>query len=146
MFLRKKNNDNIDQFYHEIEQAVQDDLAMFLEFGEEYFTLEELEVLHNRWEEEFKITDKLRGRFVILCTSSFMLIPTAGIFMMMGFGEFLPIFLISFPIFFLAGLAGFLFLYFRYGRVAYQENVGRRLRFAIRNKRKRSGSGYPKDY
>lgn len=138
MFFKKQHN-NIDHFCEQIEQSVQDDMAMFLEFGDEYFTLEELEDMHERWEHEFKITEKLRGRFVILCTSSFMLIPVAGLMMVAGYAKFIPYVIACFPIFFIAGLAGFLSLYFKFGRVAYQESVGRRLKFAIRNKLKRRG-------
>ena len=139
-----KQKDNLDHFYEKIEHEVQDDMAMFLEFGEDYFSLEELERLYYQWEHEFKMTDKWRGRFVILCTGSFMLLPLAGFFMMLGMKQVLPIVLYSFPVFFILGVAGFLTLYFRYGRLAYQESVGRRLKFAIRNKRKRRG--FPKDF
>ena len=138
MFQLKKNS-SVEQFSEKIEQAVQDDLAMFLEFGEEYFTLEELEKLHVLWEKEYQLTEKLRGRFVLLCTSSFMLIPLSGLIAILGHNKYLPIFIICFPIIFLVGLAGFLVLYFKFGKVTSQENVGRRLKFAIRNKLQRRG-------
>jgi hypothetical protein len=138
MFLFKKNS-SIDQFSEKLEQVAQDDLAMFLEFGEEYFTLEELEDLHVLWEKEYELTEKLRGRFVLLCTSSFMLIPLSGLIAISGYNTYLPIFIVCFPIIFLVGLAGFLALYFKFGKVTSQENVGRRLRFAIRIKLQRRG-------
>ncbi|MFT6320644.1 MAG: hypothetical protein ACJAT4_001571 [Granulosicoccus sp.] len=138
MFQLKKNS-SVEQFSEKIEQAVQDDLAMFLEFGEEYFTLEELENLHALWEKEYQLTEKLRGRFVLLCTSSFMLIPLSGLIAISGYSIYLPIFIICFPVIFLVGLAGFLVLYFKFGKVTSQENVGRRLKFAIRNKLQRRG-------
>ncbi|MFK7774937.1 MAG: hypothetical protein AB8F94_22550 [Saprospiraceae bacterium] len=143
MFQIKKNS-SIEQFSEKIEQAVQDDLAMFLEFGEEYFTLEELEDLHARWEKEYQLTERLRSRFVLLCTSSFMLIPLSGLIALLGYNIYLPIFIICFPIIFLVGLAGFLVLYFKFGKVTSQENVGRRLKFAIRNKLQRRG--FSKDF
>ena len=143
MFQLKKNS-SIDQFSEKLEQAVQDDLAMFLEFGEEYFSLEELEDLHAQWEKEYQLTEKLRGRFVLLCTSSFMLIPLSGLVAILGYNIYLPIFIICFPIIFLVGLAGFLVLYFKFGKVTSQENVGRRLKFAIRNKLQRRG--FSKDF
>ncbi|MFK8006117.1 MAG: hypothetical protein AB8H03_07095 [Saprospiraceae bacterium] len=139
-----KNNSTVEQFSEKIEQAVQDDLAMFLEFGEEYFSLEELEDLHAQWEIEYQQTEKLRGRFVLLCTSSFMLIPLSGLVAISGYNVYLPIFIICFPIIFLVGLAGFLVLYFKFGKVTSQENVGRRLKFAIRNKLQRRG--FSKDF
>ena len=139
-----KNNSTVEQFSEKIEQAVQDDLAMFLEFGEQYFSLEELEDLHGQWEKEYQLTEKLRGRFVLLCTSSFMLIPLSGLIAILGYNIYLPIFIICFPIIFLAGLAGFLVLYFKFGKVTSQENVGRRLKFAIRNKLQRRG--FSKDF
>lgn len=139
-----KNNSTIEQFSEKIEQAVQDDLAMFLEFGEEYYSLEELEDLHAEWEIEYQRTEKLRGRFVLLCTSSFLLIPLSGLVAISGYNIYLPIFIICFPIIFLVGLAGFLVLYFKFGKVTSQENVGRRLKFAIRNKLQRRG--FSKDF
>ena len=139
-----KKNKDLDHFYQKIEREVQDDMVMFLEFGEDYFSLEELERLYAQWEREFELTDKWRGRFVIMCTGSFMLLPLAGLFLMFGWGQYLTAFLLCFPLFFFLGVAGFLTLYFRYGRLAYQESVGRRLKFAIRNKRKKRG--FPKDY
>lgn len=138
MFPFKKNS-SVDQFSEKLEQVVQDDLAMFLEFGEEYFTLEELEDLHALWEKEYHLTEKLRSRFVLLCTSSFMLIPLSGLIAILGYNIYLPIFIICFPVIFLLGLAGFLVLYFKFGKVTSQENVGRRLKFAIRNKLQRRG-------
>ena len=42
MFLFKRNS-SVEQFSEKLEQIVQDDLAMFLEFGEDYYSLEELE-------------------------------------------------------------------------------------------------------
>ena len=143
MFQLKKNS-SVEQFSEKIEQAVQDDLAMFLEFGEQYFSLEELEDLHAQWEKEYQLTEKLRGRFVLLCTSSFMLIPLSGVIALLGYNIYLPIFIICFPIIFLVGLAGFLVLYFKFGKVTSQENVGRRLKFAIRNKLQRRG--FSKDF
>lgn len=143
MFSFKKNS-SVDQFSEKFEQSVQDDLAMFLEFGEEYFSLEELENLHALWEKEYLLTEKLRSRFVLLCTSSFMLIPFSGLVAILGYNIYLPIFIICFPIIFLIGLAGFLVLYFKFGKVTSQENVGRRLKFAIRNKLQRRG--FSKDF
>lgn len=143
MFQLKKNS-NVEEFSEKIEQAVQDDLAMFLEFGEEYFSLEELEDLHAQWEKEYHLTEKLRSRFVLLCTSSFILIPFSGVIALLGYNNYLPIFIICFPIIFLVGLAGFLVLYFKFGKVTSQENVGRRLKFAIRNKLQRRG--FSKDF
>ncbi len=143
MFPFKKNS-SVDQFSERLEQEVQDDLAMFLEFGEEYFSLEELEDLHALWEKEYQLTEKLRGRFVLMCTSSFMLIPLSGLVAILGYNVYLPIFIICFPIIFLVGLAGFLVLYFKFGKVTSQENVGRRLKFAIRNKLQRRG--FSKDF
>lgn len=143
MFPFKKNS-SVDQFSERLEQEVQDDLAMFLEFGEEYFSLEELEDLHALWEKEYQLTEKLRSRFVLLCTSSFMLIPLSGLVAILGYNVYLPIFIICFPIIFLVGLAGFLVLYFKFGKVTSQENVGRRLKFAIRNKLQRRG--FSKDF
>jgi hypothetical protein len=143
MFPFKKNS-SVDQFSERLEQVVQDDLAMFLEFGEEYFSLEELEDLHALWEQEYQLTEKLRSRFVLLCTSSFMLIPLSGLIAILGYNIYLPIFIICFPIIFLVGLAGFLVLYFKFGKVTSQENVGRRLKFAIRNKLQRRG--FSKDF
>lgn len=143
MIRRKKNND-LEQIFSNLELAVQDDMALFLEFGEDYFTLEELEALYASWENEFQRTDKMRGRFVLLCASSIMLIPISAIIGILGYGAFLPVFIVCFPIFFLVGVGGFLTLYFKYGRVAYQENVGRRLKFAIRNKLQKRG--FSKDF
>ena len=143
MFPFKKNS-SVDQFSEKLEQVVQDDLGMFLEFGEEYFTLEELEDLHALWEKEYQLTEKLRSRFVLLCTSSFMLIPLSGFIAILGYNIYLPIFIICFPIIFLIGLAGFLVLYFKFGKVTSQENVGRRLKFAIRNKLQKRG--FSKDF
>ena len=142
--LRRKNNNSTDQFYQQLEQAVQDDMAMFLEFGEEYFSLEELEDLYAQWEREYQLTEKLRSRFVLLCTSSFLLIPLSGLIAILGYNIYLPIFIVCFPIFFLIGLAGFLVLYYKFGKVTSQENVGRRLKFAIRNKLQRRG--FSKDF
>lgn len=142
--IQFKKNSTVDQFSEKLEQAVQDDLAMFLEFGEEYFSLEELEDLHALWEKEYQLTEKLRSRFVLLCTSSFMLIPLSGLIAILGYNIYLPIFIICFPIIFLIGLAGFLVLYFKFGKVTSQENVGRRLKFAIRNKLQRRG--FSKDF
>jgi len=142
--FRIKKNSSVDQFSEKLEHAVQDDLAMFLEFGDEYFTLEELEDLHAQWEKEYQLTEKLRSRFVLLCTSSFMLIPLSGLIAILGYNIYLPIFIICFPIVFLVGLAGFLVLYFKFGKVTSQENVGRRLKFAIRNKLQRRG--FSKDF
>ena len=141
-WFRKKHD--IDHFYQKIEQEVQDDMAMFLEFGEEYFSLEELEMLYSQWELSFNKTDKWRGRFVLLCTGSFFMLPMTGLLMMLGYQTFLPIFLFAFPILFVVGVGGFIALYLKYGRLAYQESIGRRLKFAIRNKRKKRG--YPKDH
>ncbi|MEM6966760.1 MAG: hypothetical protein AAF573_18495 [Bacteroidota bacterium] len=138
MFFKKQKN-SVNRICEQLEYAAQDDMAMFLEFGEEYFTLEELEDMHRGWEREFKLTEKLRGRFVILCTSSLMLIPIAGLFMIAGYGYLIPYLIACFPFVFIAGLAGFLSLYFKFGRIAYQESIGRRLKFAIRNKLKRRG-------
>lgn len=143
MFPFKKNS-SVDQFSEKLEQIVQDDLAMFLEFGEEYYALEELEDLHALWEKEYQLTEKLRSRFVLLCTSSFLLIPLSGFIAILGYNIYLPIFIICFPIIFLVGLAGFLVLYFKFGKVTSQENVGRRLKFAIRNKLQRRG--FSKDF
>ena len=143
MFPFKKNS-SVDQFSEKLEHVVQDDLAMFLEFGEEYFSLEELENLYALWEQEYQLTERLRSRFVLLCTSSFMLIPLSGLIAILGYNIYLPIFIICFPIIFLIGLAGFLVLYFKFGKVTSQENVGRRLKFAIRNKLQRRG--FSKDF
>lgn len=143
MFLFKKNS-SVEQFSEKLEQVVQDDLAMFLEFGEEYYSLEELEDLHAQWEKEYQLTEKLRSRFVLLCTSSFLLIPLSGLIAILGYNIYLPIFIICFPIVFLVGLAGFLVLYFKFGKVTSQENVGRRLKFAIRNKLQKRG--FSKDF
>lgn len=143
MFLFKRNS-SVEQFSEKLEQIVQDDLAMFLEFGEDYYSLEELEDLHAQWEKEYQLTEKLRNRFVLLCTSSFLLIPLSGLIAILGYNIYLPIFIICFPIVFLVGLAGFLVLYFKFGKVTSQENVGRRLKFAIRNKLQKRG--FSKDF
>lgn len=143
MFPFKKNS-SVDQFSEKLEQVIQDDLAMFLEFGEEYFTLEELEDLHALWEKEYQLTEKLRSRFVLLCASSFMLIPLSALIALLGYNLYLPIFIVCFPIIFLVGLTGFLVLYFKFGKVTSQKNVGRRLKFAIRNKLQRRG--FSKDF
>ena len=143
MFQLKKDS-SVDQFSEKIEQVVQNDLAMFLEFGEEYFTLEELEDLYGQWEKEYQLTEKLRSRFVLLCTSSFLLIPLSGLITLFGYNTHLPIFIICFPIIFLIGLVGFLVLFFKFGKVTSQENVGIRIKFAIRNKLQRRG--FSKDF
>ena len=138
MIWRKKHN-SLDEIFKSLEHAVQDDVAMFLEFGEEYFSLEELEMMYFRWETVFNKTDKLRGRYIIMCTSSLFLIPFACVLVMSGNTAYLPIFFITFPLIFLAGAIGFLLLYLKHGRLAYQESVGRRLKYAIRNKRIKQG-------
>jgi len=141
-WLNQKHNSN--NIFEKIEQEVQNDLAMFLEFGEEYFSVEELEMLYNQWEKEFYTTDTWRGRFLILCTGSFMLLPLIGMLNMFDFKFFIPLFLFAFPILFLAGIGGFVGLYFRYGKQTDQEAIGRKLKSALRNKRKRSN--FPKDF
>ncbi len=138
MIWRKKHM-SLNELYQKLEQDVQDDVAMFLEFGEEYFTLEELELMYTRWEIDFKRTDKWRGRYIIMCTSSLFLIPLACLMVVMGYVSYLPIFIICFPLMFLIGAIGFLVLYLKHGRLAYQEGIGRRLKYAIRNKRIKQG-------
>lgn len=138
MIWRKKHK-SLDEMYNKLEQDVQDDVAMFLEFGEEYFSLDELELMHMDWEEEFQETEKWRGRYIIMCTSSLFLIPLACLMVVFGYVAYLPFFFITFPLIFLAGAIGIFTIYLRYGRLAYQENVGRRLKYAIRNKRIRQG-------
>jgi len=135
----QKKHKSLDEICTKLEQDVQDDVAMFLEFGEEYFSLEELEMMYFNWERDFKRTDKLRGRYIILCTSSLFLIPISCMLVIFGYTSYLPIFLVSFPFIFLFGAIGFLMLYLKHGRLAYQESVGRRLKYAIRNKRIKQG-------
>ena len=140
-----KNNNSLEQIFKKIELDIQDDMAMFLEFGEEYFTLDELERLYYNWERNYLRTDKWKGWAILLCTGSFLLLPLSYTFSIAGFSSIISsILLLCFPIFFLTGIGTFLTLYLRYGRGAYHESIGRRLRFAIRNKRKRSG--YRKDF
>jgi len=135
----QKKHKSLDEIYQKLEQDVQDDVAMFLEFGEDYFTLEELEMMYSNWDVNFQKTDKLRGRYIILCTSSLFLIPLSCLLVITGHASYLPIFIVSFPLIFLSGAIGFFILYLKHGRLAYQESVGRRLKYAIRNKRIKQG-------
>ncbi len=143
--MHLKKNNSLEQIFKKIELEVQDDMAMFLEFGETYFTLEELERLYYNWERNYLRTDKWKGRSILLCSGSFLLIPLSYTLLIAGFNSMISkVLLLCFPILFFTGIGIFLFLYLRYGRGIYNESIGRRLRFAIRNKRKRSG--YRKDY
>ena len=141
--IRPKNK-NLEEHLAQIEEEVQDGMAMFLEFGEEYFSLEELEDFYFHWERKYLKLERLRRKFILIAIGSFMLIPIAGVVLISGHGAYLPLFYAFFPIIFMLGLVGFLMLYFRHGGVVYQENIGRQLKIAIRSKLKKQG--FSKDF
>ena len=136
--VRSKNK-SLEEHLEQIEEEVQDGMAMFLEFGEEYFSLEELEGFYFHWERKYLKEEKVRQQFALVAISSLVLIPIAGIVLISGYANYLPLFYVCFPIVFILGLVGFMMLYFREGGVVYQENVGRQLKIAIRSKLKKLG-------
>lgn len=127
---------DIEWVIQKIEKETRNELNMFLQFGDAYFTLEAIKKMLYRQEKNARLYNNLFSISVVLGASSFLWIPGSILLAISGMEYlFLPI-VSLFPLCFIIGLAGCCILQYKFGCMDYQQYVISRLRQAIQTKRK----------
>ena len=137
-FLPMKNN-SINNQLTKIEEQVNDDMTMYLQFGSAYFSCDELENLYEEWEKHMNRYEKFRNICIFLSTCSLIWVPIALGVLISDLDRLFIYVIALFPVCLASGIAGWIILYARYGRMKYQKSIGKQLIRSIRKKRKWNG-------
>ena len=142
----EKDYQNLDAYLDQLENESVLDIPNYLEHGDAYYTLGELKQLFQQWRNQYQMYQRLIQLFIFISAASVIWIIVGALFYLGNIEEGFLVSMILFPFFLVFGLIGCLFLYFKFGTLSHQQDIGLSLKTSILKKLDELGSQRNKNW